>query len=132
LTLIDLAANPPRAIDSLSVGLIPEGIALSPDGTLLAVMVMNGSNLPKASPFYRDFGLLKVMRVSGPTITPVAEARIGHWCEGIAWSRNQRTVLVQCMVEKEIEVFGFNGTRLIPAGVIKVSGGPAGIRTADR
>lgn len=132
LTIIDLAANPPRAIDSLSVGLIPEGIALSPDGTLLAVMVMNGSNLPKASPFYSDFGLLKVMRVAGPIITPLAEARIGHWCEGLAWSRNQRTVLVQCMVEKEIEVFRFDGARLTAAGTIKVSGGPAGIRTAER
>jgi len=131
LTIIDIAANPPRAIDSLSIGLIPEGIALSPDGTFLAVMVMNGSNLPKASPFYRDYGLLKVMRVAGRTITPLAEARIGHWCEGIAWSRTQRTVVVQCMVEKEIEVFAFDGARLTPAGAIKVSGGPAGIRTAE-
>ena len=132
LTVVDIAAEPPRVIDSISVGLIPEGIALSPDGRYLGVMVMNGSNLAKASPFFRDHGLLKIMRVSGPTLTPIAEARIGHWCEGVVWSRNQRTILVQCMNEKDIEVFGFDGKGLKPRGAIRVNGGPAGIRTAER
>ncbi len=66
ITIVDIAADPPRAIDSVSVGLIPEGIALSPDGRYLGVMIMNGSNLASASPFFRDYGLLKIMRVSGP------------------------------------------------------------------
>ena len=132
LTVVDLAANPPRAIDSLSVGLIPEGIALSPDGGYLAVMVMNGSNLATTSPFFHDYGILKILRVTGPKLTPVTEARIGHWCEGVAWSRNQRTVVVQCMNEKAIQVFGFDGRGLTPQTPIRVSGGPAGIRTAER
>jgi len=132
VTVVDIAAEPPRAIDSVNVGLIPEGIALSPDGAYLAVMVMNGSNLARASPFFRDYGLLKIMRVTGPKLTPIAEARIGHWCEGIVWSRNQRTVLVQCMNEKDIQVFGFDGRSLTSQPAITVNGGPAGIRTAER
>jgi DNA-binding beta-propeller fold protein YncE len=132
LTVVDIAADPPRAIDSINVGLIPEGIALSPDGQYLAVMVMNGSNLATTSPFFRDYGLLKILRVTGPKLTFLAEARIGHWCEGVAWSRNQRTVVVQCMNEKAIDVFGFDGKALKPQAPIMVSGGPAGIRTAER
>jgi DNA-binding beta-propeller fold protein YncE len=132
ITIVDSAADPPRAIDSVSVGLIPEGIALSPDGRYLGVMIMNGSNLASASPFFRDYGLLKIMRVSGPRLTPVTEARIGHWCEGVAWSRDQRTVAVQCMNEKEIQLFDFDGKALRSRAAIKVSGGPAGIRTAER
>ena len=54
----------------------------------------------------------------------------GHWCEGAAWSSNQRTLLVQCMVEKAIFVFDFDGRTLKPAGSFPVTGGPAGIRTA--
>lgn len=131
LTVVDIAAEPPRVIDSVSIGLIPEGIALSPDGRYLAVMVMNGSNLAKASPFFHDYGLLKIMRVAGPALTPMTEARIGHWCEGIVWSRNQRTILVQCMNERDIEVFGFDGKALNPQGAIRVNGGPAGIRTSE-
>jgi hypothetical protein len=116
----------------VSVGLIPEGIALSPDGRYLGMMIMNGSNLASASPFFRDYGLLKIMRVSGPRLTPVTEARIGHWCEGVAWSRDQRTVAVQCMNEKEIQLFDFDGKALRSRAAIKVNGGPAGIRTAER
>jgi len=132
ITVVDIAADPPRAIDSTSVGLIPEGIALSPDGRYLAVMVMNGSNLAAASPFFRDYGLLKILRVAGSKLTFLTEARIGHWCEGVAWSRNQRTLIVQCMNEKAIDVFGFDGKTLTPREAVKVSGGPAGIRTSER
>jgi hypothetical protein len=93
-------------------------------------MIMNRSNLADVS--FRDYGLLKIMRVSGPRLTQVAEARIGHWCEGVAWSRNQRTVAVQCMNEKEIQIFDFDGKALRAQAAIKVNGGPAGIRTAER
>jgi len=132
ITVVDIAADPPRAIDSINVGLIPEGIALSPDGRYLALMVMNGSNLATTSPFFRDHGLLKILRVTGPKLTFLTEARIGHWCEGVAWSRNQRTVVVQCMNEKAIDVFGFDGKALTPQAPIRINGGPAGIRTAER
>jgi DMSO/TMAO reductase YedYZ molybdopterin-dependent catalytic subunit len=75
---------------------------------------------------------LRVFGLTNKTLAPIAEARVGHWCQGTAWSRDSRTVLVQCMVEREILVFGFDGKRLSPAGSIKVNGGPAGIRTASR
>jgi DNA-binding beta-propeller fold protein YncE len=132
ISVIDLRANPPRAIDHVTVGPIAEGIAVSSEGQYLAVTVMNGSNAPKSSPLYNDFGRLRIYGVSQRTLMPIAEARIGHWCQGAAWSRDSRTVLAQCMVEREILIFRFDGIRLTPAGSIKVNGGPAGIRTAGR
>ena len=41
-------------------------------------------------------------------------------------------MLVQCMNEKDIQVFGFDGRSLKSQPAIKVNGGPAGIRTAER
>jgi DNA-binding beta-propeller fold protein YncE len=133
ISVLDLTFDTPRMVDSVAVGIVPEGIALSPDGGFLAVNVMNGSNVPKTAPWYHDFGILKIMRVKGTTVTPLVETKVpGHWCEGAAWSRNQKTILVQCMVEQAIFVYGFDGKTLTPAGSIKVNGGPAGLRTADR
>ncbi len=132
ISILDIAANPPRLIDTYSVGLIPEGIALSPDGKYLAANVMNGSNLPKASPYFHDHGILKILRVNGAALSPLAEAPVGHWCEGVVWSKNQKTLLVQCMNEKALFVLSFDGRKLTPEGTIKVNGGPAGIRTAER
>ncbi len=131
LSVIDLAANPPRLVDAVTVGVIPEGIALSPDGAYVAVALQNGSNLAKSSPFFNDHGVLKIFRLSGTRLVPVAESPIGRWCQGIAWSRKGETVLVQCGMDREILVFTFNGRGLSRAGVIKVSGAPTGIRTAQ-
>jgi DNA-binding beta-propeller fold protein YncE len=43
VSVIDLQAQPFRVVETVVVGQTPEGIALSPDGKLCAVVVMNGS-----------------------------------------------------------------------------------------
>ena len=129
--VIDLETTPPRLVDAVTVGVIPEGLALSPDGKLVAVTVMNGSNLPPDSPSFNDFGLLKIYRLVGTTLSAVTETRVGHWCQGVVWSNDATTLLVQCSVERELMVFQFDGTNLLEVGTIPVSGGPTGIRTAQ-
>ena len=57
-----------------------------------------------------------------------ADADVGKWCQGIAWSKDSRTILAQCMVEEEIIAFRFSGVTgkaLTRAGVIKTKGGKA-------
>jgi DNA-binding beta-propeller fold protein YncE len=130
-SLIDIGAKPARVVHTVTVGQTPEGIALSPDGAFVAVSVMNGSNKPKDSPFFNDYGLVKVLSVKDGQLLPLTEAKVGHWCQGLAWSKGNRTLLVQCMVEKEIMAFNFDGKELKPAGSIKLNAGPAGIRTAE-
>jgi DNA-binding beta-propeller fold protein YncE len=61
----------------------------------------------------------------------VTEAKVGHWCQGIAFNKDSKTILVQCMVENEIMVFNFDGKKLTAKPSIKVTG-PAGIRTAEK
>ena len=129
-SLIDIEAKPARVVHTATVGQTPEGIALSPDGAFVAVSVMNGSNKPKSSPFFNDYGVVKVLSVKGGELVPLTEAKVGHWCQGLAWSKGNRTLLVQCMVEKEIMAFSFDGKELKPAGSIKLNAGPAAIRTA--
>jgi len=131
VSLIDIEAKPARVVHTVTVGQTPEGIALSPDGAFVVLNVGNGSNKPKNSPFFNDYGLVKVLSVKGNELVPLTEAKVGHWCQGLAWSKDGRTLLAQCMVEKEIMVFNFDGKELKPAGSIKVSGGPAAIRTAE-
>jgi DNA-binding beta-propeller fold protein YncE len=131
-SLIDLQANPPRVVDTVTVGQTPEGLKMSPDGRYVAVTAMNGSNKPKSSPFFNDHGLVVILDTSGKKLTKVTEGKVGHWCQGAAWSKDSKTLLVQCMVENEVQVLGFDGKALKPGAPIKVSGGPAGIGTADR
>jgi len=132
INVIDLAAKPPRIVDTVSVGQTPEGVAMSQDGKHVAITVMNGSNRAKDHPAFNDYGLLVIYSINGTKLTKVAEAKVGHWCQGAAWSKNNQTVVIQCMVEKNLQAFSFNGRQLKPAGTVALSGGGAGLRTAQR
>jgi DNA-binding beta-propeller fold protein YncE len=131
VSLIDLRAEPPRVVDTVTVGPTPEGLILSPDGRTAAVVTHNGSAKAKNSPFYNANGKLVLLRIDGNKLTKYAEAPIGTWAQGVAFSRDGRTILVQNMAEKEIQVLKLDGDKLSDTGQrIKVNGGPAGIRTA--
>jgi DNA-binding beta-propeller fold protein YncE len=131
VSVIDLKASPSRVVDTVTVGPNPEGLRISPDGKYLAVTVMNGSNKPKSSPVYNDNGLVKVFAINGTRLSPVTEAKVGHWCQGAAWNKAANTLLVQCMVENAILVFAFDGKTLAPRDPIKLKASPAGLRTAQ-
>jgi len=132
ITVIDLKAKPARVVDTIAVGQTPEGVAMSGDGAYIAVTVMNGSNKPKNHPAYNDYGLVQIYSIKGTNLTKVAQAKVGHWCQGAAFSKNNKTVVVQCMVEKNLQVFNFDGRNLKPAGTVALSGGGAGLRTAEK
>lgn len=134
ISLIDLTAKPPRVVDTIGVlGATAEGLKISPDSSVVAVVVHNGSNRPKDSPFYNDAGKLVMVRVTGKTLSRVAEAPIGHWSQGAAFSPDGKTILVGNMVEKDYWVFQWDGSTLRDTGQrVKMNGGPAAIRTAEK
>lgn len=133
ISVIDMQAKPPRVVDTMTVGQTPEGIILSPDGSLCAVVVVNGSNKAKESPFYNDAGKVLVYRVSGQGLSKLGEAPIGRWSQGAVFSDDNKTLLVTNMVEKNVQVFGIDGNALRDTGhKIALKGGGAAIRVADK
>ena len=132
ISVIDLKKNPPRIVESHSVGQIPEGVTFSPDGSHVAVMIQNGSNKPKTHQSYNNHSVVMVYRVAGGKLTLVAEAKVGGWGQGVVWSRDGKTLLAQSMLDKALDVLSFDGTALKVTGQIKVPGGAAGIRTVEK
>ena len=133
VSVIDMTLKPVRTVETITVGQTPEGINLSSDGKLCAVIVMNGSNKLKDSPFYNDHGKVLVYRVEQKKLTKLAEAPIGHWSQGVAFTPDNQYVLVQNMVEKDIMIFKLDGEKLEDTGQrLKMKGGPAAIRTAEK
>lgn len=126
----DLATG---AVTSVEVGLTPEHVALSPDGRWLAVVVANGSALAETAPGYHPYGLLQVYRVDGVSLTRVAEAHSGGWCQGAVFSDDGRTLLLQCSLDKAIEVFRFDGKTLAQdmAATLRFPGRPGAMATAS-
>ncbi|MGE0699559.1 MAG: YncE family protein [Hyphomicrobiaceae bacterium] len=130
MSLVDLKANPPRVVDTVSVGPTPESLGVSPNGRYVAVTVMNGSNKPKDSPLYKDSGLVAIYRIAGGKLSKVTEGKVGTWCQGVGWRKDSKLIAVQCIVEQELMLLSFNGRTLKRTGSIKVKGGPAGLAVA--
>jgi YVTN family beta-propeller protein len=132
ISVIDLKKNPPRIVESHSVGQVPEGATFSPDGSHVAVTIQNGSNRPKSHQSYNDHGIVLVYRVDGGKLTLAAQTKVGGWGQGVVWSRDGKTLLAQSMLDKALDVLSFDGKSLNVTGQIRVPGGPAGIRTVEK
>jgi len=130
ISLIALDEAQPRVVDTVSVGLTPEGLKISPDGRFVAVNVNNGSNMPRESRRYADHGLLQIWRIEGDRLHLVTQAPVGGWGQGVAWSRDGRTILAQAMIGDRIETFGFDGQHLAPGPALDLPAGPAAIAAA--
>ncbi len=129
VTVIDVKSN--KVINTVDVGVTPEHLTLSHDGKYLAVTIGNGSSSRPSSPYYNPFGLLKVYSVDGPNLTEVAEAKTGAWGQGAAWNRNHTLLLLQSGVDKDIEVYRFDGKNLTRSATsIKFDSRPGSIATA--
>jgi len=130
-SLIDLSMNPPRTVDTITVGPTPEGIKISPNGKYAAVVVHNGSTAVPTSPLYSAFGKLVLLGISGGRLVKLSEDRIGRWSQGAAFSADSNVVLVQNMVEKDVMVFRIELDQLRDTGHrVKLSGGGAALGTA--
>lgn len=131
ISLIDLVPAVPVVVDTVAVGLTPEGLKMSPDGRYVAVNVNEGSNLSVKAPGYHAKGLVQVWRIDGRRLVKVTQAPVGAWGQGVAWSRDSRRLLVQCMVGRTIEAFAFDGRKLRHEATLAMPAGPAAIRTAE-
>jgi len=128
ISLIDLQAQPPRVVDTVSVGQTPEGIFFSPDGRTVGVTVIDGSNKPQASAFhgkarYRLFG------IEGGRLRLVAELVGGQWLQGHAFSPDGGTVLVQDAANRQIRLYRKADSALADTGErVQLDGAPAALK----
>jgi DNA-binding beta-propeller fold protein YncE len=133
VTLVDISARPYKVASVVGTPGLSDGLRFSPDGKYLAACSLNGSTEPPSSPDYHDHAVLTIFAVDGKTLRRVDRASVGRWPQGVAFSRNGRTILVQNMLEKTISVFSFADGKLTPQEPLAIpNAGPAMIGTARR
>jgi len=130
VSLIDLTRTPFRTVETVSVGHSPEGLKFSPDGKFLAVANVEGSTKPPSSSFYNNHGTLVVFAVEDDSLRRLADAPIGRWSQGVAFSKDGHTILVGSMIDRGLDVFRWDDGKLIAGPKLEIGSGPAAIRTA--
>jgi DNA-binding beta-propeller fold protein YncE len=131
ISVIDLTARPMRTLEYIPVGAVPESIEISPDGKLLAAVVMNGSNLGPSNPNRSTHGVLVLLARRDKTFRVVEERPIGRIPEGVAFTSDGKYLIVQCHPDRELWIFSVNRGRLKDTGQrIKVPGMPSSLRAS--
>ena len=131
VSLIDLRTKPYRTVGTFGVPSGPEPMKFSPDGRFLAVGAEIGSTKPKTDPFHHDHALLALYAVEGTSLRKLAETPVGGWAEAIAFSRDGKTVMIQSMADRAIDVFRWDGKTLTRGKRIAIQGaGPESFATA--
>lgn len=115
ISLVDLKAQPPRIVDTVTVGQTPEGIFFSPDGRTVGVTVIDGSNKPQASP-YHGTARYRQFRIEVAKLLPAAQAAGGQWLQGHAFNANGRTVMVQDAANRQVRLYRADAETLADTG----------------
>lgn len=129
VTVVDLKAKPIRTVQHVTIGPVPESIEISPDGKLLAAVVMNGSNLAAGHPLHTTTGGLEILARRRNRFELVQSLPVGAIPEGVAFTPDGRHIVVQCHPERALWVFRVEGESVSDTGHrIKVPGMPSSLR----
>jgi DNA-binding beta-propeller fold protein YncE len=129
ITVVDLRLNPAQTVDYVAVPSTPESIEISPDGKLLAAVLMAGSNLASDTPGRTTNGRLALLARRDKTFALVQTLPTGAIPEGVAFSPDGQYIIVQCHPSKELWVYQVSGESATDTGVrIAVPGMPSSLR----
>jgi DNA-binding beta-propeller fold protein YncE len=127
--IIDMEAKPPRVVDQVVVGDGPEGLAVSPAGDYVAVVILNGTgNVPKNAFFHRDHAYVSLLKVEGKKVRKVSQTEVGGLAEGVAFSPDGKYLYVGNFLDGDMDILRRDGNRLVKAGSLKLPGHPASLR----
>ena len=130
VSVIDLEATPPRAIDRIVVGDAPEGLAISPTGKIAVAILLRGSGgVPEDAWFTHSEGSVVVLKLDGKKVSKINEVKVGRMPEGAVFSRDGSYLYVGNFNDDDISILRVNGTQVHNTGKrIKLSGSPASMR----
>jgi len=133
VTLVDVSRRPFRAVQQISVPATPEGVAISPDGRWIAVSSMAGSNLLATDPGRNKLGKVVLYEIRDGAAARVNELPGGEAAQGVVFTQDSKTVIVQFDVERELALYAIRDGKLVDTGErIKLAAGPVSIRSMPR
>jgi DNA-binding beta-propeller fold protein YncE len=131
--VIDLAANPPRVVDHVTVGDSPEGLAISPKGNLAVSGQAEGSNTPKTVFYHHDGGSVAVLAIDGDKVTKVGSVTVGALPEAVAFSADGSRIYIGNFIDGDLSVLKVDGTNVTDTGQrFKLPGHPASMRAGPQ
>jgi DNA-binding beta-propeller fold protein YncE len=132
LTILNINGREAVAVDTIPVGILAEGLDISPDGQWLAVNCLENTAMPPDSPGYRETGMVVLLQRQRQTFVVVDSIRTGRIPQSAVFTPDGQYVAVGCNAERNIAFYRIRNGRLRDTGIrIPASGGPAAIRISS-
>jgi len=133
VSVIDLDADPIRVIDHVTVGDAPEGLAISPDGRLAVVGLLDGGDAPYDAFYYHRRGRIVLLDIDGKKVERRGELTLGGIPESLAFSADGRWLLVGNMLDENVALLRVRGTEVIDTGErLPMEAQPGAMRASSR
>lgn len=131
ISIVDLKAKPMQVVDHVPIGSGPESFEISPDGKLIAAVLMNGSNLAADAPQRTQEALITLLARRGNTYVRVQQLPTGRIPEGVAFTSDGKYLVVQCHPDQQLRIYKVNGEKIEDTGErVAVPGRPSALRAA--
>ncbi|MFA6114716.1 MAG: hypothetical protein WC729_12005 [Sphingomonas sp.] len=125
ISLIDLRAEPARAIDTVSVGPSPEGVDCSADGGFVVTANQNMSTIDRADPRYSPDSEVVLLAIRDRRLVVVDRAKIGAWAQGAMFVSSD-LIVAESIEDRRLHLFKRMNDRLVRLSPITFeNGGPA-------
>ncbi|WP_197530533.1 YncE family protein [Bythopirellula polymerisocia] len=131
VSVIDISHDPPRVVKHITVGDGPEGLAVSPDGTLAVVVLLQGSAPPfERSWFYNEGGSATLLSINGKNVFRAGTVATGRFAEGVGFNKNGTHCYVADLLDNRISIFRVERGGLAATGKsVPLLGHAASLRT---
>jgi DNA-binding beta-propeller fold protein YncE len=134
VSVLDLAAAPPRIVRHISVGDAPEGIAITPKGDAAFVSILQGSfDAPKGAWFANPNGKLTILRKKNGMFEAAESVDVGGFPEGVGISYSGEVVYVGNYSTNSISILAKNKQgKWVVRETMELPGPPASLRIGSQ
>lgn len=138
VAVIDLQGTPPHVVDYVGVDHFPEGLAVSPTGTIAVALALNGSGgtVAKDAWFAHPNTVVDILSTAGGKVRKVGAVDAGRQAEGVAFSADGKYLYVANWYvggfePGNLQIFKVQGDRIVATGkFLKLPGHPASMRSS--
>ena len=135
VTVIDLASEPARVVQHVTVGDAPEGLAISPRGDFAAVSLLQGSyDAPPGAWFRHDSGRVVLLRLTPEGgVTVAGGSDVGALPESVGISPDGRYIYAGNFADRTLTVLSVGADGAITGRTdLPLPGPPASLRVGGQ
>ena len=132
VSVLDLTTHPIKVVDQIYVGVLPEGLDISPDGRWLVVNCMQYSLTKPDDPQRQDHAQLVLLERQGKQWAIRQRLPVDRIPQAAVFSPDGQYVVLASYEQKHLAIYRLDQSRLEDTGIrINTPGQPATLRIAE-